>query len=335
MWRILNNMPSKTQKTGDNLVSTIIPVYNRPRLLQETVNSVLSQTYRPIEVIVVDDGSTDETGVVADRIAAQHPNEVHVIHQEHAGPGVAREAGRLLAKGAFIQYLDSDDVLLRRKFEWQVDGLQKNPQCGVSYGKTRFYHYGDTPSDTPCKRTGERIDTMFPSLLKSRWWGTSTPLYRRELIDESGPWQPLVNEEDWEYDCRIAAFGVKLHYCEEFVSDTRGHSGPRLSHDGSIDRQKLAHRAKAHRLIYHHAVRAGINHTAPEMEHFARELFLLSRQCGSRGLCTESHMLFRLSRAASGSIRSNRWDFRGYALLATVFGWRLTGKLSCLIDRFR
>src|SRR6476620_5294431 len=153
----------------DGLVSTIIPVHNRPLLLREAVASVLAQSYRPVEIIIVDDGSTDETGREAEKLAGAH-SEVRVIHRENGGAGAARETGRLAARGEFIQYLDSDDLLLPTKFELQIDGLRRFGDCAVSYGKTRFYTYGDCPTDVAWKRTGERISTMFPSFLESRWW---------------------------------------------------------------------------------------------------------------------------------------------------------------------
>src|SRR5262252_6578455 len=130
----------------EGLVSTVIPVHNRPLLLREAVASVLAQTYRPIEVIVVDDGSTDETGREAEALADAH-SEVRAIHRQNGGPGAARETGRLVARGEFIQYLDSDDVLLPTKFELQVAGLRQYGDCAISYGKTRFYAYCDRPAD--------------------------------------------------------------------------------------------------------------------------------------------------------------------------------------------
>jgi hypothetical protein len=318
----------------DSLVSTIIPVHNRPALLREAVLSVLAQTYRPIEVIIVDDGSTDDTGYVADALAQMHP-EVHVMHQENAGPGAARETGRNAAYGEFIQYLDSDDLLLPEKFTLQVTGLRQSQHCAVSYGPTRFYTLGDRPLDVAWKRTGEVIPTMFPSFLQSRWWGTSTPLYRRQVIDLAGPWLNLLNEEDWEYDCRIAAHGVRLHYASTFISEERLAPGPRMSACGASDPVKLESRAQAHRLILAHAQRASISHTTPEMQHFVRELFLLARQCGAAGLVQESAMLFERARIEAAMAGHESWDFRLYALAARVFGWSMAGSLACRVDNLR
>jgi glycosyltransferase involved in cell wall biosynthesis len=317
---------------GEGLVSTIIPVHNRPSLLTEAVASVLAQTYRPIEVIVVDDGSTDETGREAEALAERH-SEVRAIHRQNGGPGAARETGRLAASGEFIQYLDSDDLLLPRKFEFQVSGLRQYGDCAVSYGKTRFYTYGERPTDVAWKRTGERVSTMFPLFLQSRWWDTSTPLYRCEVTDLAGPWTSLRNEEDWEYDCRIASKGVRLHYCDTYVSDTRLTSGYQLSTAGSSDLEKLRDRAAAHKLILGHALAARICHEASEMQHFARELFLLARQCGAAGFTEESRTLFRLARQASGTERSRSFDFLLYGAGARLVGWRAMGSLACGLDR--
>jgi glycosyltransferase involved in cell wall biosynthesis len=318
----------------EGLVSTVIPVHNRPALLREAVASVLAQTYRLIEIIIVDDGSTDDTARETETLAETH-SQVRVIHRRNGGPGKARETGRLAARGEFIQYLDSDDLLLPIKFELQVAGLRRFGDCAVSYGKTRFYSYGDHPTDVAWKRTGEHIPKMFPSFLQSRWWGTSTPLYRRDVTDLAGPWTELRNEEDWEYDCRIARHGGRLHYCDAFVSDERAIPGYRLSTGGSTDPEKLRSRAHAHKLILEHAFAAQVAHETYEMQHFARELFLLARQCGAAGLSGEAQMLFKLARQASGSVRSRGIDFLLYGAGARLIGWRAMGSLTCGLDHLR
>ena len=315
------------------LVTTILPVYNRAVELREAASTVLAQTYRDIELIIIDDGSTDDTSVVADALAAEAPEIVRVIHQPNAGVGPAREAGRLAARGEFIQHLDSDDLLYPHKFELQVAGLNGRPECGVSYGWTRERMPDGQLLETSARRTGERIETLFPAMLQSRWWQTTTPLYRASLIHRAGPWLPLRNEEDWEYDARIASFGVRLHYCEAWNSEVRHHHRGRLS-DFGMKPDVLRDRARAHALILEHAQRAGIGPDVPEMKHYARELFLLARQCGDARLEDESKMLFSRARDASGPDR-DRVQFRLYAAAARVFGWSLTGRISCLTDHLR
>jgi len=317
------------------LVSTIIPVHNRAGLLREAVASVLTQTYRSIEIIIVDDGSTDDTPKVADALAADSSGVIRVVHQSNAGSGLAREAGRRVARGEFIQYLDSDDVLLPDKFALQVAGLQGNPQCGVAYGYTRYRHADGRVEAHPWKGSGTRVDTMFPSFLLSRWWDTPTPLYRSSVCEAAGLWTDLRLEEDWEYDCRVAALGVHLHFCEAYVAEVRDHGQGRLCYGEAIDPIRLSQRARAHGLILEHATRAGIRPAVPEMQHFARELFLLARQCGAAGLANESRDLFHLAKIASGDDRAAGLDFRLYRLAAGVLGWPLVGRIACATDGLR
>lgn len=320
---------------NETLISTIIPVHNRASMLREAVASVLAQTYRPIEIIIVDDGSSDETASVADELAVRHPQELLVIHQANTGPGLARDAGRQAARGEFIQYLDSDDLLLPQKFEMQVEGLRAHPECGVSYGKTRYRNTDGSVEPESWKGSGMEVETMFPSFLVSRWWDTPTPLYRATLCEQAGPWTDLKWEEDWEYDCRIAALGVRLHYCDEYVAEVRDHHDGRLCKGEALDPVRMRERARAHKLILSHAKNAGIDCGSPEMKHFARELFLLSRQCGAASLAVESRELFALARIASGDARGDGWDFKLYALLAGIAGWTRLGKMACYSDSFR
>ena len=316
------------------LVSTIIPVFNRPAQLREAVQSVLDQEYRPIEIIIVDDGSTDETLATAQALERSHPGIVRVMSKINGGPGLAREHGRKQAQGEFIQYLDSDDVLLPGKFSAQVAALRSAPAAGVAYGVTLFRDATGLARPGPHKATGEAIETMFPRFLLERWWETATPLYRTSVCEQAGPWTDLSLEEDWEYDCRIAALGTRLAYCPLPVSEHRDHAGGRLSRGDQCDPRRNAMRARSHELIFGHALRAGMAGT-PEMRHFARALFLLSRQCGASGLAEQSRRLFALARQASGVSRSRGMDFRAYELAANLMGWNSMGRLSHWVDGMR
>lgn len=316
------------------LVSTIIPVFNRPGMLSDAVASVLAQTYRPIEIIVVDDGSTDETPCTIQTLVAQAPDVIVPLRQDNAGPGAARETGRAVARGEFIQYLDSDDLLLPEKFSCQVAALRADPSAGIAYGKTQFARVGEIPRDVPHKRTGEKHDYLFPLLLEERWWSTSTPLYRRSVTDAIGPWSALMNEEDWEYESRAAARGVRLAFCDVFVSVTRSHEPEQhLCFDGSRDPRKLADRARAHASVFRSALAAGLDSSDPVMRRFARSLFLLCRQCGSAGLRDESGMLFALARKASGT--PGPVDLGVYRAAAAVLGWCRAARLAQWADRLR
>ena len=160
-------------------VSTIIPVHNRASLLQEAVASVLAQTHRPIEIIIVNDGSDDDTAAVAEQLSRSSTDPIRVIHQANGGPGLARQRGLEAATGAFVQFLDSDDLLLPGKFAAQVKALLQAPECQICYGPSFEENHAVTPPQRlgPMRGTGQPRDTLFPLLLVERWWTTSTPLY--------------------------------------------------------------------------------------------------------------------------------------------------------------
>jgi hypothetical protein len=313
-----------------SLVSVVIPVYNRASMLREAVASALAQTYRPIEIVIVDDASTDETAAVADDMALQHDGIVRVIHQPNAGVGHAREAGRQAAEGEFIQYLDSDDRLLPRKLELQVAALRAHPECGIAYGLTRYID--SSGREVPCdwKHANQIQSAIFPSFLLARWWETVSPLYRRSVTDAAGPWTGLRLEEDWEYDCRVGALGVSLCYIGEIFGEHRDHPEGRLSRGAGDDPARLRDRACAHELIAAHARRAGVDPRSPEFRQFARELFHLGRQCGAAGLDDESRRLVALARSLSGAP-----DVRAYELLARTLGWRRAGRAAAWLERHR
>lgn len=306
----------------EGLVSVVLPVRNRPRLLREAVESVRVQSYDRWELIVVEDGSGDDTPEVARSIAAESPEKVSVRSGPGRGPGPAREVGRAVARGEFLQYLDSDDLLLPRKLELQVRGLRADSLAGASYGWTLLRRADGSAAERPFKRSAERIETMFPSFLAGRPWNTTTPLYRASVCAAAGPWSDLWLEEDWEYDCRIAALGTRLHYVADWVCEYRDHDEPRLGLGEPLDPKRLGQQAEAHARIFGHARRAGIGPEVAEMAHFARALFLLARKCGRAGLRRECLRLLGLARDASTPEKARGFDFQLYRALVAAFGVR-------------
>lgn len=316
------------KETIPNLVSTIIPVYNRPEMIQKAVNSVLGQTYRPIEIIIVNDGSTDETAKVLDQIAIENPDVIKVIHNDNEGPGLAREAGRLLARGEFIQYLDSDDWLLPWKFELQLKALRDNPECGVAYGITRLVDVNGNVLKEQSKWTGHKFEYLFPKLLEERWWHTHTPLYRRSISDAAGPWF-RQRPEDWDLEARIGALKTKLIFCNDSVSCHLDHYDINRVSKGNFD-SYLRDEAWFLPRLYQCALKAGVKPDTTEIHHFSRWAFMRARYLGAMG---EVETAWELLKLAEKSSLNEDFSIKFIGLLAKSIGWPLTGKLSMLRDR--
>jgi hypothetical protein len=223
-----------------------------------------------------------------------------VVHQRHSGrAGLAREAGRRLARGEYIQYLDSDDLLAPSKFVVMVRGLEDHPECDIAYCYTRRYRRGLTPENTPVELTGLTFPAMLPTFLHRRFWHTSTPIYRRRLCDRIGPWSDLADLEDVEYDMRAAALGARLHHCPAFLTDMRDHDGGRLSEAGVYDAEHLRHLPRAYALIYESARRGGVTHESEAMRFFLEDLRLIGNRCRALGLDGEADRLFAIGRQAT------------------------------------
>ena len=307
-------------------VSTIIPVFNRPLMLCQAVESVLAQAYRPIEIIIVDDGSTDSTGARAHSLAASWPSTIRVLQTPNSGPGLAREAGRRVAQGEFIQYLDSDDLLSPAKFEVQVAALRDNPDCGITYGYTRLIDENGVVLAAPYKWTGRTMPSLFPALLVDRWWNTHTPLFRRSVCDAVGPWSNMRMSEDWEYEARVGALGTRLIHCPEFLSDTRRHSGNRLT-AGPPDRQTLEEMTRLIQSLYACANRAAVSPDLNEMKHFSRWAFSMARQADRVGLNLEARRCLDISRATGSQGLLDRLQLGAYTTMTTTLGGSRTSRL--------
>jgi glycosyltransferase involved in cell wall biosynthesis len=315
------------------LVSVVIPVYNRTGLLEDCVASVQQQIHKSIETIIVNDGSDDGiTPGVISRLAREFSNVVAVTAPTNEGPGGARNRGLEAATGRYIQFLDSDDLLRPQKIARQLELLQDHPECGLSYCCT-MRPYCSNP-DRPWARTGEEISELLPSIIMRRPWGTLSVLWRREVCDQVGKWGPTKVMEDWEYDCRAAILGVRPIHSPEPLAIIRDHKNPRASgmnvgFTPSVTRDYFI----AHRNIYKALMASGQDYHMKSVP-FARKLFWIARMCGTHGLIEEARESLQMARLVCVE-SSTRAKIEIFAVVANAMGWQKGVKLCERIRRLR
>lgn len=184
-----------------SLVSVIVPVYNREKLVTETVASILGQTYRPIEIILINDGSTDSSLSVMQILQQQHPSLIRIIDQENQGQTIARNQGIAAASGKYIAFLDSDDLWVPDKLELQIPLFDEG--VGLVYGGVELINeIGETTGFDPCDP--EIQGSIYPQLLvKNRMTGGSVVVLRKAL-DKVGMFDPGFSAaENWDLWLRI------------------------------------------------------------------------------------------------------------------------------------
>ena len=206
------------------LVSVIIPTFNRANLTLETLESVKAQTYRPLEVIIVDDGSTDNTcEVVENWSASQHSDlglRLLYLPGANRGAPATRNRGLAASTGEFIQYLDSDDTLERYKLELHVKSLRRNPDWEMVYGSS-FAMEDGTPAD-PVNFIGR--EAFLLEAVRSWTIPTHNPLFRRSGCIRLGPWDERMKcFEDATYMGTIFCLGLSYGYERAARSHIRGH----------------------------------------------------------------------------------------------------------------
>jgi glycosyltransferase involved in cell wall biosynthesis len=215
------------------LVSVIIPTYNRANLLLDAIESVWKQTYRPLELLVIDDSSTDNTKSVVEEWEKKcsHSSDfiIRYLYQSHQGAQAARNLGLIESRGEYIQFLDSDDVLMPKKTEWGVIVLNNSPKSFV-YFRTQMADENLNP--TPGHFYGKKT-SLWHNDVVDYLWHTSSPLYRRNVLKEIGPWlETLSGTQDWEYGARIKLCGYQAIYDQKIGSLVRKHQGQRIGVQG-------------------------------------------------------------------------------------------------------
>jgi len=205
---------------SDPLISVIVPTWNRAEEVPGAIESILAQTYRPIEVLVIDDGSTDRTP----DILASYGDAIRTIRQANAGASCARNTGVHASRGQFVAFLDSDDVWLPGKLETQVRILEEagptvccclaNSEVQAGDRLINFFHNADF---RPKYRTGI-LPRPLDFLLTRFAFLAQASLVRREALLATGGFDPqLVVMEDHDLGMRLGAYGPWAYTVESFV----------------------------------------------------------------------------------------------------------------------
>jgi len=210
-------------------VSVIIPTYNRARLIGRAVRSVLAQTYTDFEIIVVDDGSTDDTLAAVQALAQTDDRVLYLRHETNQGAQAARNTGIQAARGQYIALLDSDDEWLPHKLEQQIRLYrQAGERTGVVYaGYLEVSDNGQRPRRHLPTIRGD----IYPHLLASYGLPILTLLIRRECLEKAGPFSvPIRAYQEWDLCIRLARH-CEFDFVPECLAIYHLHSAPTISKD--------------------------------------------------------------------------------------------------------
>ena len=277
--------------SSDPIVSVIIPVFNRSTLVIEAIDSVLEQTFNNFELIIVDDGSTDDVKIVLN----QYGNRLIYIKQDNKGVSAARNKGISMAKGDFLAFLDSDDLWLPEKLSRQVEFFSENPNAMIC--QTEEVWIRDGGRVNPKKRHRKPSGMIFEPSLSLCLVSPSAVMMRKELFEEVGVFdESLPACEDYDLWLRIS----HKHYVyliDEFLIVKRGGHADQLSKSPVLDKYRIQSLIK---LIDSNVLSSGQLKAATDK--LKEKCNIFSNGCEKRGRKDEAIHYRTLAESYSGSI---------------------------------
>lgn len=271
------------------MVSVIIPTYNRAHLLERAVQSVLSQSYRDLEVVIVDDGSVDETDSVLSTLLDRYGTKtIRTFRVSHGGVSKARNEGIKRSQGEWISFLDSDDYWLPRKLERQLTYLAGKPSLQVGHTDEMWLKNGMRINQSKKHRKWE--GWFFLPSLQLCLISPSTVLLHRSVLEEVGSFdERFLVVEDYELWLRVTARFPIGYLDEKLVVKTGGHPDQLSATIDGIEKYRL--------LALEKSITSGT--LSPEFLRAARETYrhkahIYMRGCLKRGKWDEAE-IFRQS----------------------------------------
>ena len=236
------------------LVSIIIPCFRQAHLLGEAIESVLAQSYPHFEIIVVDDGSPDDTAQVVKR----YPS-VRYLRQDNRGVSAARNSGIQASSGTYLVFLDADDRLLPNHLQANLKAFEEHPDAGFVCGDYRWFGAEDTWHTHDCRPSPDHYAT----LLRRNFIGPPhVVMFKRRVIQEVGGFRTGVLAEDQELYLHIArAYPIYCHH--EIIAEYRRHGAQNsLKYDimlrDSLKMLRLQREYARRNPVYKEAIKIGI-----------------------------------------------------------------------------
>ena len=203
-------------ETAPPLVSVIMPCFNAGPMLRPALLSVFEQSHPNIEIIFVDNNSTDGSADAATELARAHARSLRVVTCEVQGTNHARNAGYALAHGQYIQWMDADDRLDRDKVALQVAALQRHPEDDIAYGDWTVHRTEPGNGHSERRKNLHQVDDQLGRTLAGIWYPPHLYLLRREaaerLQDVQAWWPERKVATDIEYSALAALLGLRFRY---------------------------------------------------------------------------------------------------------------------------
>lgn len=232
------------------LVSILIPAYNAQDWVEDTLRSAIGQTWERKEIVVVDDGSTDQTLAVVRQFES---DSVRVFTQKNQGAAATRNRAFQLCKGDYIQWLDADDLLSPDKIARQMDAAESsgNRRTLLSCSWGQFFYRSDRTRFVPNALWNDlsRTEWLTRKMESNLFMQTATWLVSREVTEAAGPWNTqLLGDDDGEYFCRVLLQSEGVRFVPDAKVYYRASGASSLSYIAHSDRKRKAqwHSMKLH-----------------------------------------------------------------------------------------
>ena len=297
-------------------VSVIVPCYNSSKHIGRCLESVRSQDYPNLEVLVVDDGSTDDSINVINNYVG-----VTVISQSNQGACAARNTGIKFSTGKYIKFLDSDDTLIEGSIQYQVICSERLPRDTITFGNYFF----DTGKSKKLVHTGFRVPDEISALVLGDIL-TTTPLHRKEWVDSVGGFDVRFKSgQEWDFHVRLAAKGCKFKHSEYPVYVYCDYDDPlRISKRKKIDPFQLCIEQRTNLDMTFASVSSYITNDAKAA--FSRRYWSIGRRFLRLECDEDAYSTFKTAIEMAPSTYKLYWSTI-YRILVLLLGVRITEKL--------